>query len=68
MPQNSLADAKRRLSEAIALLESRITQLAQSDPHGSLHDRLVVARECIRDAIRKVEHAEEAIKGDSPRC
>lgn len=65
MPQDSLDDAKLFLREAVALLERRIVALAQSAPHGSLHDRLVVARECIRDAMRKVEHAEQAIVGET---
>lgn len=61
MPRDFLADAKRRLGEAYALLDARIDDLKRSDPQGSLRDRLVVARECVREALTKVEHAEEAI-------
>lgn len=64
MPQHSLADAKVRLNEVMAILESRIAEQAKSDPHGPLHDRLVVARECIRDALDKVQHAEEAMSSE----
>lgn len=66
VPQNYLADAKRRLSEAYALLDARIDDLNASEPAGSLHDRLVVARECVRDAIDRVEHAEQAIGAGRP--
>lgn len=61
MPRDFLADAKRRLGEAYALLDARIDDLKVSDPQGALRDRLIVARECVRDALTKVEHAEEAI-------
>ena len=64
MPQHSLSDAKHRLKDAVAILESRIADVSRSDPHSSLHDRLAVAREFVLDAIEKVEHAEEAISGD----
>jgi hypothetical protein len=69
MPRDFLADAKRRLGEAYALLDARIDDLKRSDPQGSLRDRLVVARECVREALTKVEHAEEAITigGDEAR-
>ena len=63
MPRDFLADAKRRLGEAYALLDARIDDLKVSDPRGALRDRLIVARGCVRDAIMKVEHAEEAIVG-----
>lgn len=63
MPRDFLADAKRRLNEAYAMLDARIDDLKATDPQGSLRDRLIVARECVRDALTKVEHAEEAITG-----
>lgn len=66
MPQHSLTDARRCLEEALKLIDSRIADLAQSDPGGPLRDRLVVVRECIRDAIEKVGHAEEAISAGQP--
>lgn len=66
MPQHSLSDAKHRLQDAAAILESRNRRGLAVRSTCSLHDRLVVAREFVLDAIEKVEHAEEAISGDKP--
>ena len=65
MPRNFLADARQRLSESYALLDARIDDLKQSGCGESLCDRLVVARECVRQAIESVEHAEQAVAGES---
>ena len=51
MPQHSLEDAKFHLNDAMAILETRIAELADTDPLSAFRDRLVVARECVRDAI-----------------
>lgn len=67
MPRAFVADAKRRLSRMFALLNARIDELKTSDPHGSFRDHLIVSCERVRDALRRVEHAEEALVSNGTR-
>ena len=66
MPRDALGDTKKHLMRAFALLHEGLDALTGSEADLSLRSRLIVARECIRDAIAKVEHAEEAILGETP--
>ena len=59
-----LAESKDRLGEADALLSAWMDELRTCGGHGSTHDRLVLARQSLKDALEWLDEVEEAIRAD----
>lgn len=62
MAQNPFAEANRRLHEAFALLDVWIRQMTPPGPNATIHDRAVVVRECVRQALDRMGDLEDAIR------
>ena len=60
MSLDRLAESKRRLTEAYALLSGWIDELAQSRRNEPTHDRLLIARDYVRSALSWLGEVEEA--------
>ena len=62
MTRDHFTEAKRRLHESFALLDSWIEDLKTQEESVSIHDRAMLIREAVRDALHQIGHLEDAIR------